>query len=374
MTVNSVDGGTHESSTFDTNGGVKTHQEEMDSQQDNSWSAIQDREYQAASSNTASSPNAAKKKKGRASYWKEKKAAKKLAQAAVDSELNDNGGVSTSVPADKDTIQLDIENVDPNATVEQDAPMPGSDAPTKPKAKSKDRKKTKSAPSTTPLQDIWPSPPTQDDGFVDDGWGNGTQTGWYHRGESPPREETKPKKIKPKKKAVKAKVADEPAAQIGNSEPLSSKAGNVGASVNGEDPVEDGTTSVGQPTMPKKTAKKKKVKADKHAAQEQEAPSMLDGAQVDGTTGKETQPAASTAAGSNGSTNGPAPAEPIGILHTLKQVFNGVNSNTDTPTPDASNIKDSKSRQVKIQVDLDVELASILKAKVKGEMMISFMN
>ncbi|EFE30585.1 uncharacterized protein ARB_02507 [Trichophyton benhamiae CBS 112371] len=373
MTVNSVDGGTRESSTFDTNDGVKTHQEEMDSQQDNSWSAIQDREYQAASSNTASSPNAAKKKKGRTGYWKEKKAAKKLAQAAVDGDLNDNGGVPTSVSADKDTIQLDIENVDPNATVEQDAPMPGSDASTKPKAKSKDRKKTKSAPSTAPLQDIWPSPPARDDGFVDDGWGNGTQTGWYHRDESLPREETKPKKIKPKKKAVKAKVADESAVQIGNSEPLNSKAGNVGASVNGEDPVEDGAASAGKPTVPKKTAKKKKAKADKHTAQEQEAPSMLDGVQVDETTGNETQPPTSTAAGSNDSTNGPAPVEANGVLHTLKQVFNGVNSNTDTPTPDASNTKDSKSKKVKIQVDLDVELASVLKAKVKGEMMITFM-
>lgn len=373
MTVNSVDGGTRESSTFDTNGGVKTHQEEMDPQQDNSWSAIQDREDQAASSNTASSPNAAKKKKGRAGYWKEKKAAKKLAQAAVDGDLNDNGGVSTSMPADKDTIQLDIENVDPNATVEQDAPMPGSDAPTKTKAKSKDRKKTKGAPSTTPLQDIWPSPPAQDDGFVDDGWGNGTQTGWYHKDESLPREETKPKKIKPKKKAVKAKVADEPAVQTGSSEPLGSNAGNVGASSNGEDPVEDGTTSAGQPTVPKKTTKKKKAKADKHTAQEQEAPSMLDGVQVDETTGNETQPAASTAAGSNGSPNVSAPADPNGVLHTLKQVFNGVNNNTDTPTPDASNTKDSKSKKVKIQVDLDVELASVLKAKVKGEMMITFL-
>ncbi|EFR02714.1 hypothetical protein MGYG_05712 [Nannizzia gypsea CBS 118893] len=377
MTANSVDG-TREPSNLNANGGVKTHQEEMASQQDNSWSAIQEQEYLAASSNTASSPTAAKKKKSRTGYWKEKKAARKLAQAAADGEMNDHGGVSTSPNVEKASTQLDSENIDPNANNGQGSEVPAPEALNKLNTKPKKGKKSKGSPLTTPPQDMWPSAPNQNEGSGDDGWGdNTTHAGWdYYGGDEPLPEEVNPKRARAKKKAVKAKVAGEPATEIDASGLLSSRAGNAGTPADRANLVEDGTTSTAQPKVPKKAVKKKKVKADKHAAQEQEqeTPNTHDGAQGGETTGNETQLPTSTAAdATNGRTDGPPPAGPNGILRSLKEVFSSANGSADTPTPDSSNSKDSKPKQMKIQMDLDVELASVLKAKVKGEMMITFM-
>ncbi|KAM5465069.1 hypothetical protein MauCBS54593_006704 [Microsporum audouinii] len=384
MTVNTMDD-THESSNFDTNGGVKTNQQEMKTQLENDWSSHQDQGHQPASPTN-------KKKKNRPGYWKDKKASRKQAQAAGDGDMNDNGGVSTSVPTEKDETNVNKENESPRAgeTVDTTQPNVETQAPlaTEQKVKSKNGKKSKVASHPPLIQDRWPSSASLDDDFIAGGWDESvTQNIWrIENNRITPAEDTKAKKTRTKKKAAKPKVTAELDSEYLEGDPLNLKSGNVGTPMgaNGAKIGEDGTptkeTVAPQPKGPKKNAKKK-AKADKPNAQVNSgtisAPNFMED---DGVTGMDTQHKTSV-----GGINGPSPSEPSGTHHqslndetndvdSERHTVNAANSNTEIPMSESSNSKEQKPKQMKIQVDLDLELAAVLKAKVKGEMMITFIN
>ncbi|KAK2858395.1 hypothetical protein FQN49_004781 [Arthroderma sp. PD_2] len=402
----------HESSSHDITGGVKTHQEEMKPQQDDSWSAQQDQDNRAASSSPVPSTSNAAKKKSRAGYWKEKKAARKKAQAAVDGDMNENGGVATLIPMENNEThnygendnlaKEDADNYTLLPSVEAPAPLFSPES----KAKSKSGKKAKGASQVAPEQDQWQLPVSLNEGFAaEGGWdASVTQKVWdiengNKNGNEPALAEgAKPKKTKPKKKKAKSKATGEPETEKDGFEPLGYSAGNVyvamdaNADANGE---KSGDAAKGAATQQpkeakKKNPKKKKAKKDKATIEGEPGTSVAPGvAEDNGAVDKETQhtPSSSVAsAEANGDVNGPATSVPDGnngrTLHDKKT--NGVEHkmpdvhetkvDAEIPMPEPSNPKEQKPKQMKVRVDLDLELASVLKAKVKGEMMITFIN
>ncbi|KAF3479934.1 uncharacterized protein GIQ15_06910 [Arthroderma uncinatum] len=403
-------------------GGVKMNQDEVKPQQEaDSWNPQPAQDDGAASSNPVPSTSNATKKKGRSGYWKEVKARKK-AQAAAESDMNENGGVATSIPVENNETHTYGENGNFSTGENTDAYtlLPSVEAPAplfspEIKPKSKNGKKAKGASHVAPEQEKWQSSISfNDNSGAEGGWdASVTQKVWDIENRNERAHETGNgidqvleevvKAKKPKQKKKKAKPTATAESETGN-EGFDSgyKAGNVNvATGSNADPISGkrelgGTTAVQE--MPpqqsneiKETKKAKKKKAKKNKTNAQGEPGTPDIDQGDGAVdkaGQDTPTSSVAGADSNGDSNGPAPSAagenkdrtPNDEMNTngienkgenKEHDVNGTQTRNEIPMPSA--FKEQKPKQMKIQVDLDLELAAVLKAKVKGEMMITFM-